>query len=76
MEDDRALVDLGIAADLEEVQNSQNALKQPKRRFVGRRAAAEAAAKSTAGEPNTSVEESGAVQGISQRLLLRPLQAR
>ncbi|KAK0740853.1 putative diphthamide synthesis protein-domain-containing protein [Schizothecium vesticola] len=73
MEDDRALVDLGIAADLEEVQNSQNALKQPKRRFVGRRAAAEAAAKSTAGQGTASVEESGAIQVAQPRRTPRTL---
>lgn len=73
MEDDRAQVDLGIAADIEEAQlaqahepepsngdASQNTTKQPKKRFVGRRAAAEAAAKNGTG----SIEgESGAIQG-------------
>ncbi|PFH60823.1 hypothetical protein XA68_10284 [Ophiocordyceps unilateralis] len=50
MEDDRALVDLGAAADMEETQRDcactpgeACAVKQPKKRFVGRRAAAQAA---------------------------------
>lgn len=78
MEDDRAQVDLGIAADIEEAQLAQAhesqqsneqvphapVTKQPKKRFVGRRAAAEAAAKNG---PVSTEAESGAVQG---RLLL------
>ncbi|RDA84029.1 hypothetical protein CP532_6512 [Ophiocordyceps camponoti-leonardi (nom. inval.)] len=40
MESDRALVDLGAAA---EVEDTGGAVKQPKKRFVGRRAAAQAA---------------------------------
>lgn len=76
MEDDRAQVDLGIAADIEEAQMAQaspqpaaeseasqaseSAVKQPKKRFVGRRTAAEAAAKSGV----AGVEgESGTIQG-------------
>ncbi|PHH83324.1 hypothetical protein CDD82_2076 [Ophiocordyceps australis] len=43
MEDDRARVDVGAAADIEEAQQIQeeaNSVKQPKKRFVGRRTAA------------------------------------
>jgi hypothetical protein len=61
MEDDRVQVDLGIAAEIEEKQIHENAVKQPKKRFVGRRAAAEAA-KSSPGT-TTSIEDSGAIQG-------------
>ena len=43
MEDDRAEGNLGIAADLEENQEPV-VQRQPKKRFVGRRAAAENAA--------------------------------
>ncbi|KXX82800.1 Diphthamide biosynthesis protein 1 [Madurella mycetomatis] len=64
MEEDRALVDVGIAADIEESQTVQNAIKQPKKRFVGRRAAAEAS-KSTSG--NTPIEGSGAIQVAQPR---------
>jgi 2-(3-amino-3-carboxypropyl)histidine synthase len=39
MEDDRAQVDVGIAADIEEAHTSQPAIKQPKKRFIGRRTA-------------------------------------
>ncbi|PHH69127.1 hypothetical protein CDD80_7003 [Ophiocordyceps camponoti-rufipedis] len=49
MEDDRAIADLGTAADMEETQRDcacaapSETLRQPKKRFVGRRAAAQAA---------------------------------
>jgi 2-(3-amino-3-carboxypropyl)histidine synthase len=59
MEDDRAEVDLGIAVDIEERQEEAATLRQPKKRFVGRRAA-EAASKNSAG---SNVESSGTVQG-------------
>ncbi|KAM3509564.1 hypothetical protein MY11210_006254 [Beauveria gryllotalpidicola] len=79
MEDDRAQVDLGLAADIEESQllqaqtaaqdntiqpdGQEPAVKQPKKRFVGRRAAAEAAAKN--GVQGTA--ESGALQTAKPR---------
>ncbi|KAL5345128.1 Diphthamide biosynthesis protein 1 [Pseudogymnoascus australis] len=53
MEDDRAEGNLGIAADLEENQEPV-VQRQPKKRFVGRRAAAENAAKGA--ESGTSIE--------------------
>jgi hypothetical protein len=62
MEDDRVLVDVGIAAEIEESRISQNAVRQPKRRFVGRRTA-EATAKA-APPSSSSIEDSGAIQGI------------
>jgi len=65
MEEDRAQVDLGIAADIEESQRTQNVMKQPKKRFVGRRTAAEAAAKSSTA--NGSIEETGAIQVAQPR---------
>ncbi|KHN95846.1 diphthamide biosynthesis protein 1 [Metarhizium album ARSEF 1941] len=80
MEDDRAQVDLGIAADIEEAQLAQahqaeptgddvprsNTPKQPKKRFVGRRAAAEAAERTRNG--TTGAEgEGGAVQAARPR---------
>jgi 2-(3-amino-3-carboxypropyl)histidine synthase len=61
MEDDRVLVDLGVAADIEEKHILENAVKQPKKRFVGRRAAAEAA---KSGSAAAAIEDSGAIQGI------------
>jgi 2-(3-amino-3-carboxypropyl)histidine synthase len=58
MEDDRAQVDLGIAADIEELQ--ETVPRQPKKRFVGRKQASEAASRK--GSSN-NIEDSGAVQG-------------
>jgi 2-(3-amino-3-carboxypropyl)histidine synthase len=60
MEDDRLETDLGIAADIEAEHIAQAPVqKQPKKRFVGRRTA-DASAKNGA---NTSIEDSGAIQG-------------
>ncbi|KAK4190220.1 Diphthamide biosynthesis protein 1 [Podospora australis] len=72
MEDDRVQVDVGIAAEIEEVQIQQSALKQPKKRFVGRRAAAEAA-RSTSGNASSSIEDSGAIQVAQPRRAPRML---
>jgi len=60
MEEDRAHVDLGIAADLEEGLEEAESQRQPKKRFVGRRQAAEAASKNNG---SGSVEDSGVIQG-------------
>lgn len=60
MEDDRAEVDLGIAADIESQETPEPALKQPKKRFVGRRTAAQTAASKNG---SGAVEDAGAVQG-------------
>lgn len=62
MEDDRARVDLGVAADIEEShaaadEAAASTVKQPKKRFVGRRAAAK--------QQHRGAGESGAVQGMS-----------
>ncbi len=58
MEDDRAAVDLGIAADLEESQTT--VVRQPKKRFVGRRQATQNAAANP--QNGLSVEDTGAIQ--------------
>ncbi|KAK0635033.1 putative diphthamide synthesis protein-domain-containing protein [Bombardia bombarda] len=71
MEDDRAQVDLGIAADIEEMHAPQNVTRQPKKRFVGKRTAAETAAKSVPG--NSSIEDSGAIQVAQPRRAPRML---
>ncbi|KAI1091496.1 putative diphthamide synthesis protein-domain-containing protein [Rostrohypoxylon terebratum] len=70
MEEDRAQTDLGIAADIEEAHAPPpaptTALRQPKKRFVGRRAAAGVASRTSQnGDPLTS--ESGAVQAPQPR---------
>lgn len=59
MEEDRAEVDLGIAVDIEERIEEAAVQRQPKKRFVGRRQAAEAASKNGGG--TGAVGESGAV---------------
>ncbi|KAI9737284.1 MAG: Diphthamide biosynthesis protein 1 [Claussenomyces sp. TS43310] len=71
MEDDRAEVDLGIAVDVEEEPPKDPiALKQPKKRFVGRRQAAEHAMN---GPDAMTVEESGAIQRSQPRRAPRTL---
>ncbi|RYP04061.1 hypothetical protein DL764_004691 [Monosporascus ibericus] len=70
MEEDRAQTDLGIAADIEEAQSPPPVQKQPKKRFIGRRAATNAAAKNN-GPGN--LEESGAVQVSQPRRVPRML---
>ncbi|KAK4241385.1 putative diphthamide synthesis protein-domain-containing protein [Achaetomium macrosporum] len=64
MENDREKIDLGANAEIEETQNHENAVKQPRKRFVGRRAAAEAA-KSSPG--TASIEDSGPIQVAQPR---------
>lgn len=69
MEEDRAQVDLGVAVDVEEqIEEAAAAQRLPKKRFVGRRQAAEAALKN---ELNGSVEESGAIQSTFLQILHR-----
>lgn len=60
MEDDRAEVDLGIAADVEERLEEAAAQRQPKKRFVGRKQAADATSRNGA---SSTFEGSGTVQG-------------
>lgn len=64
MEHDRAQVDLGIAADIEQEQTPAPTPRQPKKRFVGRRTAAQTAA-SKNGTGSGSIEDAGAIQGKS-----------
>jgi hypothetical protein len=59
MEDDRAQVDLGIAVDVEEKLEETAAQRQPKKRFVGRKAAEAASSTGT----NGNVEHSNAIEG-------------
>lgn len=64
MEEDRAIADLGPDVSMSTGMNgdADSVPKQPKRRFIGRKAAdAKAAARAEAAEG--SIEESGAVQG-------------
>ena len=62
MEADRAQADLGEAVDAELSAPRSDPLKQPKKRFIGRKAAAEKAEKN--GGSNGTIEDSGAIQGL------------
>lgn len=60
MEDDRAQVDLGLAADIEEKLREDAPQRQPKKRFVGRRQVTEAAGQT---ESSDAKVESKAIEG-------------
>ena len=62
METDRAQTDLGEAVSAELSIAKSDAVKQPKKRFIGRIAAAEKAEKN--GGSNGTIEDSGAIQGL------------
>ena len=61
MEIDRAQADLGEAVDAELSASKPDAPKQPKKRFIGRKAATEQAEKN--GGSNGTIGDSGAIQG-------------
>jgi 2-(3-amino-3-carboxypropyl)histidine synthase len=66
MEEDRAIADLGpdTLASSEINGDAQPISKQPKRRFIGRKAAdAKAASQAGAGVGEGAIEDTGAVQG-------------
>ncbi|KAI9869501.1 MAG: Diphthamide biosynthesis protein 1 [Trichoglossum hirsutum] len=71
MEDDRDKVDVGVAVDVELTAETTTApaTRLPKRRFVGRRAAAERAEKTT----NGSIEDTGAIRVTPSRRAARTL---
>ena len=62
MEEDRAQADLGEAVDAEYCLEKQEKQKQPKKRFIGRKEAAERAEKR--GDTNGTIEDSGTIQGV------------
>lgn len=62
MEADRSEVDIGVAVDAEYEAQKEEKPRQPRKRFVGRRAAAETKSDSTG-----AIEESGALQGLYGR---------
>ena len=64
MEEDRAETNLGIAQDAAASAEPAEVPRVPKKRFVGRKTAAENAAKSSNGASNGTIEDSGAIQGI------------
>ncbi|KAL1883022.1 hypothetical protein VTK73DRAFT_97 [Phialemonium thermophilum] len=70
MEDDRAKVDLGVAADIEEAAYAvQSAAKQPKKRFVGRKTADASARQAGV----TTSQEFSAIQVAQSRRPMRLL---
>ncbi|KAK3493325.1 putative diphthamide synthesis protein-domain-containing protein [Neurospora crassa] len=82
MEDDRAQVDLGIAADIDEMNPPPPPSvqqKQPKKRFLGRQSAAagksssSSTSNSQSAGANTSIEDSGAIQVAQPRRAPRML---
>ena len=68
MEDDRTATNIGQAVDTELSTQSQSKPKQPRKRFIGRKEAAERADHSE--NKNRTIEDSGAIQGakIAQNL--------
>lgn len=63
MENDRARTGLGESVISEIDAEKQEKPKQPKKRFIGRRAAAENAEQR--GHSNDTIENSGAVRGLT-----------
>ncbi|KAL1635621.1 Diphthamide biosynthesis protein 1 [Neofusicoccum ribis] len=62
MEEDRAATNLGPTVEEDLNGEYSVAPKQPKKRFVGRRAAESAAAAKAKVDPNANIEDSGAIQ--------------
>ena len=61
MEVDRAQTDLGEAINVEIAAEIQEQSKQPKKRFIGRKAAAERVEQK--GDSKRTIEDNGAIQG-------------
>ena len=61
MDGDRVETNVGQAREVEHIGKSEDAPRLPKKRFIGRRAAAGKAA--TRNNPSASIEDSGAIQG-------------
>lgn len=61
MEEERTLVDVGKAVDAELDIQQPTETRQPKKRFIGRRAAAELAQRK--GDSGSTIEDSGAITG-------------
>ena len=64
MEQDRAQTDVGKAVDAELSAENQHKQKQPRKRFIGRKEAAERA--EGRADANGTIEDSGAIQGNSR----------
>ena len=64
MEQDRAQADVGKAVDAELIAENPQKQKQPRKRFVGRKEAAERAERRA--DINGTIEDTGAIQGSSR----------
>ena len=64
MEEERAQADLGEAVDAELSAENPQRQNQPRKRFIGRKEAAERAEKR--GNPNSTIEDTGAIQGMER----------
>ncbi len=64
MEVDRDQTDVGVAVEAELAAEEKTEPRRPKRRFVGRKAAAERNDNISA--PNATIEDSGAIQGRAE----------
>ena len=64
MEHDRAQADVGKAVDAELVAENEQKQKQPRKRFIGRKEAAERAERRA--DINGTIEETGAIQSSSR----------
>ena len=64
MEEDRAQADLGEAVDAEIGSEKREKQKQPRKRFIGRKEAAERGEKS--GDTNGTIEDSGNIQSTQR----------
>ncbi len=62
MEDDRAQTNLSEAVEAECVSDVPEKAKQPKKRFVGRKAAAQKTSQD--GGSNETMDDGGAIQGL------------
>ena len=69
MEADRAQADLGEAVDAELSAENLQKRKEPRKRFIGRKEAAERAEKK--GNTNGTIEDSGAIQGVQRHIGFR-----
>lgn len=66
MEDDRAATNLGPGVDEDISEEPATVPKQPRRRFVGRKAAENANGQKT--DANANIEDSSAIQGVKRLL--------
>jgi len=64
MEDDREATNLGPDVEEKISEEPSVAAKQPRRRFVGRKAADKGDEQQQQADPNANIEDSSAIQGV------------